>query len=98
MMVNRSISAENFSQLYASLETLDVSQIVSTLMSVAPLREEVLKQVKPAQRKVNHFYIFSCVNQSSFWVVRSLLILLKCNCLTVFRKHLAIPYDFLLFR
>ena len=52
-MVSDPISAENFSQIYASLETLDVTQIVSTLMKITPLREEILRRLKPPRRKVS---------------------------------------------
>jgi len=55
-MMSDPLSAENFSQLYASLETLDITQIVSTLLSIAPLRDEIqsrLWQTQPrARRKV----------------------------------------------
>ncbi|XP_067947008.1 uncharacterized protein [Watersipora subatra] len=50
-MMNNPLSAENFSQIYASLETLNVSQIVSTLLTIAPLRDEILKRLKPVRRK-----------------------------------------------
>lgn len=54
MMVNvKTITAEDFSQLYASLETLEVKQIVSTLMTITPLQEEIKRQVMPRRKVIN---------------------------------------------
>lgn len=46
------ISAENFSQLYTSLETLDTSRIVYTLLNIDPIKEEIRKQLRNEQLRV----------------------------------------------
>lgn len=62
-MVNVTITAEDFSQLYASLETLEVKQIVTTLMEIAPLRDEIKKRVTP--RKVSILYVKNEIEEES---------------------------------
>lgn len=46
------ISAENFSQLYTSLETLDTSRIVYTLLNIDPIKDEIRKQLRNEQLRV----------------------------------------------
>lgn len=58
------ISPENFRELYDSIESRSVSKIVTSFMTIEPLRDEIKRRILP-RRKVSNSFFFS-LHQVSF--------------------------------
>lgn len=58
------ITAENFSELYASLETLEVNKIATTLLKIPQLRDEIKKKLNTQPRKVREKLYYNIVGRN----------------------------------
>lgn len=54
MSAETMITKESLDELYDSIETMDITGIVNTLMRITPLRDEITRRITPIQptRKV----------------------------------------------